>query len=646
MSQDYINGITIIDALDYVSDQAHGVGNSTYVTGSVGFDNDTGDVFQFTASGDGYAELNLYNLSDDIDLYLVDGLGTTLGSSTAGGFTSEYIEYFVSAGTTYYVIVDPWSSAQSAYDLFISGPIDDQIPANSTTTYTLSTSNNFYSTIDFNGDQDWVQIYLNAGYEYTFDLLGHSTGNGTLIDPYLRLYDPLSSEISANDDSGVGLNSQITYTTLDSGYYYLSAGGLGGNTGSYTLQASRAAVDSVAGNSSTSARLIEGSSVSGALEHQGDTDWVRIYLESGQQYTFELKGSSTSSGTLTDPLLALYDARSNYLGENNDGGEALNSLLTYTPGTSGFYFLEARSASSGSTGSYTLFAEESEAPPPNPDQIPEDATTGRQLAIGSGISSTIDVAGDRDWIKVYLVSESTYQFELRGASSGTGTLDDPYLNLYDAYSLWITSDDDNGQGYESQLTYTADYTGVHYLSAGAYGSGTGAYYLEAEEIIIEPLWLADDTNSNSRLDWNEGIYLFSTGSYISDSHMQTARLYGAALARNPDVGGFNYWITEHQSGASFEDIASSFYWSSEMQALMDANNSGVVTQSEFVNHMYINVLGRSADQSGFDYWSDRLQTGTSEGLVMAEFVNSEEYVQASTDNIAGFFSDNLSYLYI
>jgi hypothetical protein len=56
-------------------------------------------------------------------------------------------------------------------------------------------------------------IYLQAGTVYQFDAMGVDGGNnGTLSDPYLRLYSPSGALVSYNDDGGVSLNSRIFYT--------------------------------------------------------------------------------------------------------------------------------------------------------------------------------------------------------------------------------------------------------------------------------------------------------------------------------------------------------------------------------------------------------------------------------------------------
>ena len=85
----------------------------------------------------------------------------------------------------------------------------------------------------------------------TVDLLGVDTGNGTLSDPYLVLYNSSGQLLAQNDNSGTGFNSQLTYTPSLGGTYYLDAGAYGDlYSGTYRLNV--AAASTAAGSISIS----------------------------------------------------------------------------------------------------------------------------------------------------------------------------------------------------------------------------------------------------------------------------------------------------------------------------------------------------------------------------------------------------------
>lgn len=104
--------------------------------------------------------------------------------------------------------------------------------------------------------------------------------------------------------------------------------------------------------------IAAGDSFSGTLSSAGDHDWVRIAVTAGQRYQFDLQGSESGSGTLSDPYLRLYSASGTQISYNDDGGYLHESLLTYTATTTGYVYLDAGSYGDGYAGSYLLSATE------------------------------------------------------------------------------------------------------------------------------------------------------------------------------------------------------------------------------------------------------------------------------------------------
>ena len=77
----------------------------------------------------------------------------------------------------------------------------DSIPGNTTTTQTLVVGTSASSAIDFFGDTDWWKVYLTYGYQYQVWVAGYSSGNGTLVDPYLAVYNGDGTFAFANNDA-------------------------------------------------------------------------------------------------------------------------------------------------------------------------------------------------------------------------------------------------------------------------------------------------------------------------------------------------------------------------------------------------------------------------------------------------------------
>ncbi|MBV9952688.1 MAG: DUF4214 domain-containing protein [Acidimicrobiia bacterium] len=98
------------------------------------------------------------------------------------------------------------------------------------------------------------------------------------------------------------------------------------------------------------------------------------------------------------------------------------------------------------------------------------------------------------------------------------------------------------------------------------------------------------------------------------------RLYRAYFLREPDTSGFEYWYVDAVFGDSLDHISETFAKSSEF-----VNRYGDLSNGEFVDLVYTNVLGRPPDSSGRSYWTDRMDAGLSRGRVMRYFADSSEY---------------------
>lgn len=112
------------------------------------------------------------------------------------------------------------------------------------------------------------------------------------------------------------------------------------------------------------------------------------------------------------------------------------------------------------------------------------------------------------------------------------------------------------------------------------------------------------------------------------------RLYQAAFGRTPDKGGLGYWIGQMGQGTTLKSVAESFTDSVEFKKLYGES----ATNSEILTGVYKNVLNRTPDQSGFDYWLGLLNNKTITLTdMLVEFSESpENQVQVIGSLQAGF----------
>lgn len=118
--------------------------------------------------------------------------------------------------------------------------------------------------------------------------------------------------------------------------------------------------DTIAGDTSTTASIVVGGSFTSRLEAFGDRDWIAVNLVAGQHYAISMDG--TGANPVSDTYLRLMNAAGIEIAHDDDGGPDSNSLLTFTPTTSGRYYINAGGYDDGETGQYTIAVAQS-APP-------------------------------------------------------------------------------------------------------------------------------------------------------------------------------------------------------------------------------------------------------------------------------------------
>lgn len=117
---------------------------------------------------------------------------------------------------------------------------------------------------------------------------------------------------------------------------------------------------------------------------------------------------------------------------------------------------------------------------------------------------------------------------------------------------------------------------------------------------------------------------------------QAYRLYKAAFDRTPDLKGLGYWIHELENQAPITSVAGNFIISEEFQRLYGVN----VSNNDFIRLLYENVLDRSPDQNGYDYWLKDMAKGLTKEEVLISFSESVE----NKANVADFIKNGIEYM--
>ena len=121
---------------------------------------------------------------------------------------------------------------------------------------------------------------------------------------------------------------------------------------------------------------------------------------------------------------------------------------------------------------------------PSDGDCPSVPPSTCEVDVGGSVTGNLGAGFDNDFFRVNLEAGKTYQFDLEGAPTGGGTLENPRLVLFDDSGNQLQEDDDSGTEFNSQIVYTATETGTHYLNAThtRFDPYTGTYTLSVREV--------------------------------------------------------------------------------------------------------------------------------------------------------------------
>ncbi len=166
---------------------------------------------------------------------------------------------------------------------------------------------------------------------------------------------------------------------------------------------------------------------------------------------------------------------------------------------------------------------------------------------------------------------------------------------------------------ESKVDVNKTYSG-EFSDYKFYNKGNGVYQIETDsgydDITGYPkLRFSGEASTSSFRDVSAIVDIKGTFDQVTGLNTdsgQMFRLYNASFKRLPDSDGLEYWINQFSSGAnSIRVVASSFLGSAEFAERYGSS----VTDKQYVTTLYQNVLGRSPDKSGLNYWLGQLSSG-------------------------------------
>lgn len=119
----------------------------------------------------------------------------------------------------------------------------------------------------------------------------------------------------------------------------------------------------------TNASIDVGGFFEGNISSSGDSDWIAVTLDAGQTYTIAVGGTGALDASLDDPELRIRDAAGNTIATDFDSGPGANSSETFTPTTSGTYYIAVESEAFSDTGRYGVSVVEGTKANYSPDMV-------------------------------------------------------------------------------------------------------------------------------------------------------------------------------------------------------------------------------------------------------------------------------------
>jgi Bacterial pre-peptidase C-terminal domain len=175
------------------------------------------------------------------------------------------------------------------------------------------------------------EVKLAGGKKYQMDLV-KKDGN---IDPFLIIQDKSGKILVWDDDGGGFPNARLSFNCPKSDAYKLFAAALTGE-GGYTLTIKEVALS--ADEAKIHAVAAGGLKINGKLDRTVRSITYQVKMEADKTYVIDMISADQKA---LDPYLKLLDPEGNVLQEDDDGGEGLNSRITFRAAKAGVYRIVA-----------------------------------------------------------------------------------------------------------------------------------------------------------------------------------------------------------------------------------------------------------------------------------------------------------------
>nr|WP_315254345.1 DUF4214 domain-containing protein [uncultured Duganella sp.] len=607
--------------------------------------------------------------SSSVTLKLLDASGNVLATTSSYNYygTGTIVPFTTATKGTYYVEVGVSGNTSTSGSYTVKAQLGkpDDYGNDKEHAAALVPDVVVKGEMELSSDKDVFKLSLVAGTTYAVEL---SPQTNNVYGLGLNISGPEYVNVryvSTSDSKVIRL-----FDATQSGDYYVtvSASSSYNWTGGYTLVTRNMGLDDFSADSKTSAVLAPDAPLHGVIGVADDHDWIKVHLDAGRTYIFDLQGNKTGGGTLDTGGQYGYTAGM-YLLNSERGQVASSSLpnasngsdprISYIATTSGDFYLDVRgNGQANGTGSYTVSMLQTNLDNTGPKLVSSSIASGASDVTATKPKFTLTF-DENIMLSGGVTLTDGYGAVVQGGGSGLlasvagNTLTvDPRTNLMPGMTYTVNLPKGvviDVAGNATSEAQSFSFTVAKPVASGTagndylIGSGNGltldggagldsVYYAAARNYLTitrgsdGSATVKDYRASGTAGDQLSGVerLLFGDGSaYALDTEGvggQAYRLYKSAFNRTPDAEGLGYWIANLDKGMTLRDTASAFIASAEFTRAYGSAPS----DADFVKLLYQNVLQRTPDAAGSQYWVDNLQHGQSRADLLVYFSEGKE----------------------
>ena len=352
---------------------------------------------------------------------------------------------------THYIVAGSSVNTTGIFGVWVVQTMDDDYSGNKSTTGTVTVNGAAASgKIEVPSDRDWFKTSLTSGKTYKVNVLGSSTGDGSLRWPKLTgIYNSSGERFpnTENYDHGFGLNPRKYFTASQTGDYFIGVAGY--SLGTYKVLLEEVDAD-IPGDITTTASLTIDGTVTSEFDRINDDDWHKLQVTADQPYIITMSGDAYSCVYIRN----IYDSNGNVVTDLGSG------LTKPDNNTSQWYFKRTE------VGTYYVSVGECSQP---------DGQGGYDLSTPTGTYTVTVISASED-------------ATLSGLTLSGIELDPPFSSDLETYTATVT----NNQTETTVTPMVNDSGAIYVIKIDGVTDSDGTVTLAADNNLITVKVKAED----------------------------------------------------------------------------------------------------------------------------------------------------------